>query len=104
MVSAWQKTTITRNVAACSVINFIDSPRTCYYTVSLVHNDIKRLNEKRIRVSTHEGDPLGVSNEVLFSDFFFFFVINLRQGDLRLLKGYDVFVPGSKLRILINEA
>lgn len=33
-----------------------------------------------------------------------FFVINLSQGDVRLLKGYDVFVPGSKLRILVNEA
>ena len=78
-VSVGQKTTITRHIAACSLINFIDSPRTCYYSVSLVHNDIKRLNEKWIRVSTHEGDLLGVSNEMLFSDFFFLLSICIRE-------------------------
>jgi len=51
---------------------------------------------------TYEGDLLGVPNEMLFSEFFF--LINLREGEMHLLKGYDVFVLGSKLRILINEA
>lgn len=33
-----------------------------------------------------------------------FFAICLSQGDVRLLKEHDVFVPGCKLRILVNEA